>query len=133
ALRLCMLQCCCDVLFGRINSRDIGAQTRQRLRNQSTTAADVQNVQSGQWLDGLLGPVEVANEVIADKRKSRRPQLVQWPKFAVRVPPLPCQTGKAVDFFLIYSALLQTGGAHGKDLASFLRPMSSLQRFGCSP
>src|SRR5437588_513425 len=85
-------------IFG---AQDGEAQSRQRLRDQSAAAADIEKPQAGKGSSRLGVTPEMAGEPLGNEGESRRIETMKRPERAILVPPLRCDRSEAIDFAAI--------------------------------
>src|ERR1700689_5324432 len=90
-----------DIAFRRIGADDARAEARQRFRENSAAAPDIEHAESGEAVESHRIAPEMLSGAVADIGKPDRIEFVQSRHRSARVPPLPGETRKAGDFILI--------------------------------
>src|SRR5690606_6651066 len=103
--------CHLDVSLGCIRAHHFGSETRHRLAQKASAAANIEYPQTLERLSCARITPEPGRDMVADIGQANGVELVQRAELAVRVPPFRCQRRKTLDLAGIDGASSDIG--HG--------------------
>ena len=102
----------CNIVLRRIGTDHVGAQSRQRLRQDSAAAADIEHAETLQAVELFRIAAKMRSRLIADIAQPDRIELVQGGHRPARIPPVGRMAREPLDLGLIDAGYAGFSGNH---------------------